>query len=212
MFNILQGMFSSLLCLLWMETENTSAASSAMRKLAVSLADSLGRVQYPSFKSDWRYKYILKIHIINWASSKKFSFYSGLKKSWNIWPRTELRLLLAALYTMMEVLRTEEDEDIREQFRTELSRFCSRYTNQQIKPVARDEKELNIYFRGGGCYVNWKLLILNNSQNDVLNSAFRTEHRKGWIYRDGQRNFNDHQIKDGNAQLTTVPFKPLSDK
>ena len=80
---------------------------------------------------------------------------------------------------MMEVLRTEEDEDIREQFRTELSRFCSRYTNQQIKPVARDEKELNIYFRGGGGYVNWKLLILNNSQNDVLNSAFRTEHRKG---------------------------------
>ena len=67
-------MFSSLLSLLWMETENASAASSAMRKLAVSLADSLGRVlEYPSLKFYCIYKYILKFNQIkNKTSAKKF--------------------------------------------------------------------------------------------------------------------------------------------
>jgi len=68
------GVFSAFLSLLNMETENSSAASSAMHKLTVFLADS-----------------------------------------------QELRMILSVLYTMTEILRTDEDDELREQFIQELN-------------------------------------------------------------------------------------------
>jgi len=68
------GVFPAFIDLLSIETENANAATNAMRKLAVSLADS-----------------------------------------------TELRVILSVLYIMTEVLRTSEDEETCENFRTELN-------------------------------------------------------------------------------------------
>jgi len=68
------GVYTAFLDLLSMETENATAASNAMRKLTVCLADSL-----------------------------------------------ELRLILSVLYTMTEILRTEEDTELKNQFAGELN-------------------------------------------------------------------------------------------
>ena len=68
------GVFSSFIDLLSIETENPSAASNAMKKLAVSLADSI-----------------------------------------------ELRVILSVLYIMTEVLRTNEEEEVRDSFKQELN-------------------------------------------------------------------------------------------
>jgi len=68
------GVFSAFFSLLNMETENCSAASSAVHKLTVFLADS-----------------------------------------------QELRMILSVLYTMTEILRTDEDLELRDQFIQELN-------------------------------------------------------------------------------------------
>jgi len=68
------GVFNSFIDLLSIETENTEAANNALRKLAVSLADSV-----------------------------------------------ELRTVLTVLYIMVEVLRTHDDQQLKENFTQELA-------------------------------------------------------------------------------------------
>jgi len=72
------GVFASFIDLLSIETENAEAANNALRKLAVSLADSV-----------------------------------------------ELRTILTVLYIMVEVLRSHEDQHLRESFIQELGNTCA---------------------------------------------------------------------------------------